>query len=173
MEIPGLGAVTKDERFDWYYSMPTPVPVLGGKTCRISVEGYDEDPKKDELHIAVANFLSIPFSVLKEAEPHIFRYYQDCNKCWESSDPEFITIESEKDVWNHVRLGDEPIVQRRAYGDQGVYISLECGCDWEEEHGLQIVFKNGLRVNKVGSCDGHVTNSDAYGDDGLEDVIYP
>jgi hypothetical protein len=63
-------------------------------------------------------------------------------------------------------------VTRRAYGDRGIYISLECECEWEEEHGLQIVFKNGLRVNKVGPYDGHVTHSDAYADKSLEDVIY-
>jgi len=36
------------------------------------------------------------------------------------------------------------LITRRAYGDKGIYVSLECGCDWEHEHGLQIVFKNGL-----------------------------
>ena len=40
------------------------------------------------------------------------------------------------------------------------------------EYDLQIVFKNGLRVNKVGPYDGHVTNADAYADDSLEDVVF-
>ena len=53
-----------------------------------------------------------------------------------------------------------------------MYISLECECEWEIEHGLQIVFKDGLRINKVGSFDDHVTNADAYGDPRLEDVVY-
>ena len=53
-----------------------------------------------------------------------------------------------------------------------VYISLGCNCDWEQEHGLQIVLKDGLRVTKVGSFDGHLTNSDAYDDASLENVIY-
>lgn len=61
---------------------------------------------------------------------------------------------------------------RRAYGDKGIYVSLECSCDWEPEHGLQIVFKDGKRVNKISSYDGHLTNSDAYADDDLEDVIF-
>ncbi len=61
---------------------------------------------------------------------------------------------------------------RRGTGDKGVYVSLECGCDWEQEHGLQIVFKNGLKVNKVGPFNDWLTNSDAYGDDSLEDVVY-
>jgi hypothetical protein len=63
-------------------------------------------------------------------------------------------------------------VARRAYGDKGIYVSVECGCDWEVEHGLQLVFKNGLKVNKLGGYDGHLTNSDAFADESLEDVVY-
>lgn len=45
-------------------------------------------------------------------------------------------------------------------------------CDWETEHGLQIVFKQGLKINKLGPFDGHLTNSDAYADKKLENVVY-
>ena len=81
-------------------------------------------------------------------------------------------IDSPKDVWKHIQFGDEAMVIRRPYHDKGIYISLECNCDWEEEHGLQIVFKNGLKVNKIGPYDGHCTNVDAYANKSLEDVIY-
>jgi hypothetical protein len=172
MEIPHLGPVTIDAQLDGYRSQPMPVPVLGGKVCRIVVEEYDDDPRKDEFHVAIANFLRISPSVLKEAEPYIFRYYQNCNSNWEPEDEEFVAIESPAEVWRHVQLGSEPIVTRRAYGDKGIYVSLECNCDWEPEHGLEIVFKNGLRVNKLGPYDGHLTNSDAYANDDLEDIIY-
>jgi hypothetical protein len=64
------------------------------------------------------------------------------------------------------------MVSRRAYGDKGVYVSIECNCDWEPEHGLQIVLKNGSEVTKVGPYDGHLTNSDAYADSTLEGVVY-
>ena len=83
------------------------------------------------------------------------------------SDPSFPRV-----VWQHVRFGSEPMVSRRQYGDKGIYISVECGCDWEEEHGLQLVLKNGLKVNKLGEYDGHLTNSDAFDDGSLEHVIY-
>jgi hypothetical protein len=174
MEISGLGKVTKHAGVDeWYQSEPMSVPVLGGKICRIVVERYDEDPKKDEFHAAITNFLSISPAVLKEAELHIFQYYKEVFDNLDlDEDEEYVTIESSSGVWTHIRLGSEPMVQRRGYGDEAIYVSLECGCDWEEEHGLQIVFKNGLYVNKVGPFDGHVTNSDAYADDSLDDVIY-
>lgn len=172
MEIPGLGNVTLDTKFGWYYSEPIPVPVLGGKPCRIVIEGYDEDSRKEEYHAAIANFLSVDASVLKEAEGHVFSYYKNCNDNWEPGDEEFLMIQSAREVWQHVYFGDEPMVTRRGYGDFGIYVSLECECDWEREHGLQIVFKNGLKVNKLGPYDGHLTTSDTDADDSLENVVY-
>lgn len=172
MEIPGIGKVTKDDEHGWYYSEPMTVAVLGGQRCRIVVEGYDEDANPDDFHIAIRNFLACDPAILKEAEPYVFRYYRDCLESWNWPEDQIISIESSNEVWNHVKLGTEPIVTRRDYGDQGIYISLECECDWEEEHGLQIVFKNGLKVNKIGPYDSHCTNSDAYDDESLEKVVY-
>ncbi len=172
MDIPGLGAVKKDPQLHWYRSKPILVPVLGRKKRRIVVAGYDDDPKPGEFHVAIANFLSITPVVLKEAEPYVFQYYEATKANWGPDDREFVRIASASLVFRHVRLGNEPMVTRRAYGDKGIYVSLECGCDWEEEHGLQIVFKNGLKVNKVGPYDGHLTNSDAYASKKLENVIY-
>lgn len=171
MNVPGLGEVTKDDRFGWYYSQPIKIAVLGGKECRIVLEGYDEDQNKDEYHVAISNFLASSPAVLREAEPYIYQYYQDISSYFSPSD-EFVSIGSPAEIWSHIRLGDEPMVSRRGYGDEGIYISLECNCDWEPEHGLQIVLKNGNKVCKVGPYDGHLTNSDAFADASLEDVIY-
>jgi hypothetical protein len=49
---------------------------------------------------------------------------------------------------------------------------LECECDWEPEHGLQIVFRDGREVTKVGPYDGHLTNSAAYANDDLDGIVY-
>ncbi len=173
MEIPGLGTVVKDNEWNWYRSQPIPMPVLGGKVCEIIVEGYDEDPNKAEFHVAIANFLSAGPSVLQEAEHHVYQYYLDCNCYWQPDDEKYVAIKSPGDAWQHARFGGKAIVSRRSRGDRRIYISLDCGCDWEDEHGLQIVFKNGLKVNKIGAYDGHLTNSDSYADKNLEDVVYP
>jgi len=174
MEMPGLGSVSKHPDIgSWLRSGKLPVSVLGGKLCRIIVEGYADDPRKEDFHAGIQNFLSIGPSVLTDAQDSLFAYFKDLQGAlWQPDDSQYLVIDSPADVWKHVQLGSEPIVSRRPHGDQGIYISLECGCDWEEEHGLQIVFKNGLLVNKVGPYDGHVTNSDAYGEDELEEVIY-
>lgn len=172
IEIPGVGTLTRQDQLGWYRSGPLLVRMLGGRTYRLLVVDYENDPAKDDFHTAITNFLMADRSVLKRAEPHIFRYYEDCNDGLEPDDPHFVGIEPPADVWDHIRFGGEPLVSRRRRGDKGIYVSLECECDWEEEHGLQIVFQNGRRVNKVGPYDGHLTNSDAWADASLEDTIY-
>ncbi|MEZ6033176.1 MAG: hypothetical protein R3C17_08800 [Planctomycetaceae bacterium] len=172
MNIPGIGPVTKDDDLDWYYSEQIAVPVLGRCACRFVVAAYGGDLKKEDFHIAIRNFLAADESVLREAEPYIYQYYESCKQYFDSEDNGCADIKTTHDVWKHVRLGNEPVVKRRAYGDKCIYISLECKCDWENQHGLQLVFKNGLKVNKVGAYNGHVTNSDAYDDDSLEDLIF-
>ena len=64
------------------------------------------------------------------------------------------------------------MVFRRSSGDMRVYVSIECECAWEPEHGLQLVLQEGRRVTKIGPYDGHLTNSDAFARPDLEGVIY-
>jgi hypothetical protein len=80
MNIPGLGAVTRDS-YGAHVSAPISVPVLGGKKCSIMVEGYDDDADQEAFHVAIANFLALPESALKAAEKYVFQYY----KTWKNS----------------------------------------------------------------------------------------
>jgi hypothetical protein len=168
MNIPGLGEFEKDDDLGWHFGPSVALPVLGGQKCRIVFDGYDGDERPEDFHAAATHFLSIGEDVLKQAAPFVFHYYQDCIAA--AGKP--ATIAAPAGVWAHVQFGDEVQVTRRAHGDRGVYVSLSCSCDWEPEHGLQFVFKNGLVVNKVGAYDGHLTNSDAYAEDSYEDVVY-
>ena len=148
------------------------VPLLGGKQCDFCLEGYSNDSRKHEFDDAIANFLKLEPSALQVAESYLFRYYKDCEEDWRSHDRDFQPIDSPSGVWNCVSFSGEVTVSRRRREDKGVYLSLEGNCDWEEEHGLQLVFRDGNRLAKVGPCDGHVTNADSYDDDSLEGVIY-
>ena len=56
--------------------------------------------------------------------------------------------------------------------EDGIYFSLECNCDWEPEHGLQLILRDGTRITKVGGYDGHLTNADAFGDPAKVGVVY-
>jgi len=172
VNVPGLGEVTKDQRFEWHYSEPLTLSIFNGMDCRVVLEGYDDDSEKEDFHLAIANLLSAPPSALKAAERFIYQYYLDIFNYYGELEDAFPRIETAASIWSHVQLGDEPIVSRRHDGDRGIYVSLECNCDWEPEHGLQIVFRNGNEISKVGPYDGHLTNSDAFDDATLEGVVY-
>ena len=172
IEVPVLGEVQRYEFDNWLKSKPIAVDVFDGEKVEFILEDYAEDEVKEGFHQAIANFLAIDESVLKQAQNHIYQYYKDVADYMTPDEEGYLEIANPQDTWDHIELGATPIVSRRAYGDKEVYISLECDCDWETEHGLQIVFKQGLVVNKVGPYDGHLTNSDAYADDKLENVIY-
>lgn len=172
MNVRGLGEVTREDGCGDYCSQPVEVAALGGRPCRFVLDGYEADPDKEDYHQAIAAFLNSSPAVLEEAEAEVFRYYQDVSRCLSAADEEPLVVGSPAEVWAHVQFGEEVFVSRRDHGERGVYVSLECECDWEPEHGLQLVFKGGGRVSKVGPYDGHLTNADAFGDEALEHVVY-
>ncbi|MFG2003929.1 DUF6985 domain-containing protein [Spirillospora sp. NPDC048911] len=157
-----------------YQSEPVPVPMLGGALCRVVVEGYDDDLAPEDFHAAISAFLALERSALEAAAPSIFAYYRDImdDVVAAGDDEWYVEIDGPHDVLDHIRFGDEPVVSRDSRRGRHVYVSLECECDWEPEHGLQIVFRDGRTVTKVGPYNGHLTNSAAYADDTLDGVIY-
>ncbi len=174
MQIPGLGPVDWEADLGWYEGGPVAVPLLGGAPCRVIVRGYRDDPAAADFHAAIDAFLALDRSALTAATPEIFAYYRDVmNDLVEAGDHDsYVRIAGPSEVLDHVRLGREPTVIRDVDGDGQVYVSLECECDWEPEHGLQLVFRDGHTVTKVGPYDGHLTNAAAYDDDALQGVVY-
>ena len=173
VQIPGLAPVTEDTDLGWYRSAPISVAVLGGKACQFVVDGYDDDEQED-FHAAIRTFLVFDRSALDAAAAPIFAYYRDVmdDVLADGDDEWYVEINRSQDVFDHVRLGRGPTVSRDPYGDRHVYVSVECECDWEPEHGLQIVFRDGATVTKVGPYDGHLTNAAAYNDNRLDGVVY-
>jgi hypothetical protein len=75
-------------------------------------------------------------------------------------------------VWDYVSFGTEFHIERNRRRDGRAYASVECGCAWEREHGLQVVFRDGRTVSKVGPFDGHLTNGDEFGDNAFETLVH-
>ncbi|WP_051452146.1 DUF6985 domain-containing protein [Actinospica robiniae] len=166
MEIPGLGRLTLDPKYEWYQSRPIPVPVLGGGEHTFTVEGYGDDPSPLQVHDAVSAFLGLDESVLKSSAQSIFEYYLDVQS--DVGDEEgFPSISTPDEVWQHIVFGELSVGRDGA----AVYVSVESECSWEPEHGLQIVFRDGRAVTKVGPFDGQYINA-APGGRELEGVVY-
>ncbi|MFZ6847610.1 DUF6985 domain-containing protein [Undibacterium sp. RuRC25W] len=172
MHIAPLGPLTEETENDWLISAPVAIPALNGHQCEFLIEGYPDDPRQQEFSDAITHFLELDHEILLGVEDEIFAYYKDCVQFAKSEGNELISIEAADQVWKHIQFGDEVLVCRRQSGDQGVYVLLECDCDWNELEGLQIVFKNGQTINKLGPFDDFLSNADVYGVPELERVIY-
>ena len=144
------------------------VPALGVE-CRFMLEGYEGDANPSDFRDAMRRFIASAPQVLIDASIHVYAYYTAIRNSGWGNPPE---IPSAEQVWDFVDFGTDAIVSRRGNGDDRIYISLECGCAWEREHGLQIVFREGNYISKVGPFDGHVSNADAFADPSMEDTVY-
>lgn len=169
MDFPGIGKLTGKDS-SWLESDPVPVRMLAGQLCRFLMVDYADDDAKGDFHAAVSQFLALGPEVLVEASETVFRYYKDYEEQWLKGGHE--PVRTPADIWKHVKLGSCSTVGRRPAGEKGVYISIECECDWEPEHGLEVVLKGGQRVTKVGPFDGHSSNADAFGNPAFEDTVY-
>ena len=171
MELQELGPLGTSDRLGWVRVSPVFVPMTS-RESEIVLEGYVEDDAMQDFEQAVDNFLSLGTESLRFCERWVFEYYQDTCAAWDRSDFSPPRIGSAAEVWSHVHFGGVIMVSRRAHGDRAVYISVECKCDWDPEHRLQLVFRKGERVTKVGPFDGHLSNADEFGRPELEHVVY-
>ena len=60
---------------------------------------------------------------------------------------------------------------RRSRRYEDIYINVTCECEWEKEHGLQIVFRQGKQLTRISEQDGHLTEADAYDKPDKEDAL--
>lgn len=149
-----LGELKPDEDIQaWLRSGPVRVEALGGRAFRFVFEASTLAAESADLAGALENLLRPGLDLLAQAQPQVFDYYRDTLRRYPHELPA-TSIARPADVWRHVTFG-ETIQVRRAEG--GVYLSIECSCEWEPEHGLQLVFRDGDAVAKVGRYDGRLT----------------
>src|SRR5262245_51494730 len=137
MDVPGIGRFEPGE-YGLMVSEALPVPALGGKPCRFELEAFAEDARPEDLFQAIRNVLTATDRLLLDATPHVHQYCLDMLALRGPEAPD-LRIERPEDVWTHVSLGDSFTVLRDHDDDRDAFVSLECNCAWEVEHGLQLV----------------------------------
>lgn len=85
-DIPYLGSLEKYQFDNWLISQPVTVKALDDKKYRFVLEDYEQDQNKEEFHQAIANFLTLDNSVLKQAQDDIYRYYKDVEASLDGED---------------------------------------------------------------------------------------
>ncbi|MEU4618530.1 hypothetical protein AB0G04_00935 [Actinoplanes sp. NPDC023801] len=154
MDIPRLGPLTLDEEGE-HSSAPVPVPLFG-RSCVFTLadpDGYAAGP--EQVHRAVAAFLDLDAAALTAAAPDVYEYYRDVTDFFEAEGYPYTRVADRTRIWEHVTFG--PVV-RIEFEDGRVYLSVECECSWEIEHGLQLVFRDGRAISRISAYDGRLTN---------------
>jgi hypothetical protein len=171
-----LGQLTQDKNFpDWWKSGEVPVPFFDG--IKLPVIFMDFEPDVDTTFVSEADEALTYFFALGELYRESISHYvhKNCKDFLEAvgydeADQALWDIKDENEIWKFVHPS-EIYVTRRPYGEQNMYVQLACECDWEQEHGLQLVFRQGKKLTRVSSQDGHLTEADAYDKPDEEDEL--
>ena len=170
MKIEPLGEITTHTTIeDWLVSTEININYFPDTPLRFVLNGFEGDQAPEEFVTAIENFMSLTTKDRAEAAFYVFKNYSEFVEAVGPDEFDFV-VDAPDDIWTHIQPS-EIHVSRRAYGDRKVYVSVAANCDWEEEHGLQIVYREGKQLNRVSDQDGHVTYSDAYGLPESEDRI--
>jgi hypothetical protein len=59
-------------------------------------------------------------------------------------------------VWEYISPLEIVVTKDRFGLDKEIYIQVLCNCAWEEEHGIQFIFKEGKELTRVSEQDGNL-----------------
>lgn len=159
--IPLLGELTQDLDIpEWWESAPVPVPFFSGKALPFVVEEeWQGTSYPAAAHDAVAAFLALGDADRLAISDQVHANYRHSAERTGDGDPK---VDDPLQIWNHV-TPVEIHLRRRLIEDRDFYIQIDCNCDWEKDHGLQIVLRRGNQLVRVSDQDGHLTDEDAAG----------
>ena len=159
MNIPQLGPLISHTRFsDWLISGPVAVPYFDGQKLPFTLDGLTEADQA-EAEVAVNAFFALGNDARLATSAHVLANYRHMADIMGEDDLD-CHIDAAGAVWAHVRP-TEIFLTRRHRRDRAVYVQLLAECDWEQEHGLQIVYRRGAELVRVSEQDGHLTLTDA------------
>lgn len=158
---------------DWWYSAPIAVPFWDGRKLPFV---YVFSPVEDPDFItaadnAAANFCKLTREARLALTPLVD---ENCRMSVENTDygPDTEALqqrwlgspgsEDRTPLWNCLTSPETIYIQRRHRRDQDIYVHMGMDCEWEEEHGLQFVFRKGLHCTRVSQQDGWLTEADAF-----------
>ena len=171
-----IGTLAQNSDFeDWWESDLIEIPFFNNLKLKVVFMGLL--PEEDEQFIpeadnALNHFIS-KTDTDRLAISHLV--YKNCMDFlnavgYDEYDKVLWEIKDKNDIWNHVQPF-EIYISRRPYNDKDIYININCDCDWELEHGLQLVFRQGKQITRVSMIDGHLTEADAYDKPDSEDEL--
>lgn len=170
-----LGRLHPDEDIEqWLVTEPITIAFLDNQALNFTLIDIAEDPAPAEFVDAIKTFLAQPSEAKQQAEHYLYLSYRHMlNELDEFERDEWdLEINEPEQIWEFIDL-QRVYISRRQHGDKAVHISVQANCEWEPEHGVQLVYSSGSTLVRVSGQDGHLTNTDAYNlDDDQDQILY-
>ncbi|ANI90427.1 hypothetical protein A9P82_14710 [Arachidicoccus ginsenosidimutans] len=148
-----VGQLTQDKHFEeCWNSELIDIPYFQNKQLKVVFTEAENESYFKLADIALENFMRLSTS---DRENHSSKIVENYKQNLVFNYTPRLELKSDNEIWNFVYPTDIILAQNET-GE--VFVLVECGCEWEEEHGLQLVFKNGQQLTRV-----------SYNDGGLED----
>ncbi len=174
IESKVVGTLHQHEEIrDWWKSAPVHVELVDAE---LPVSFIEFEPERDgdflkDAEEALTNFLELSSFYRLQMIKYIHQYFLEFSEYLdEKTFPEKMKDVQPLAIWNFV-YPTEIFVSRRLKNDKDIYIVLACECEWDKEHGLQLVFRKGMKLTRVSDQDGHVTEADAFDIPDSEDAL--
>lgn len=152
-----LGTMEQSDFDDWWISKPVEIGFFEDE--QLPVQYISFNPALDETFIqeadeTITHLLNKDKAYRLSISDHVYR---NCINFLESIEPEeedraMLEMQRPEDVWSFVQPSS--IYVSREPEDEQVYVRLTCNCDWETEHGLQLVFNRQGQLIRVSADDG-------------------
>ncbi|MFD1552365.1 hypothetical protein DNU06_10965 [Putridiphycobacter roseus] len=174
INTPTIGTLTQNEKFqEWWRSAAINIPFVG---MDLPVTFMDFIPENDALFLkeaeeAIQSFMNLESTYKFQIAEHVMANFKEvASYLGEEGIPKEMKNVNLLSIWNFV-YPTEIFMSRRHKADKDVYLILACECEWEKEHGLQFVFRQGRKLTRVSDQDGHLTNADAFDIPDSEDKL--
>lgn len=156
--LPPFGALTADEKIEFWTSAPIAVPLFNGARAPVQFFVFEEQVEiPDDMIQAGRAFIGLGAEMREEIAPHLWSLRRAAR-----NGPH---IEPGA-AFDHVTLRSVDVTRRDV--DELPYVTALCDCSWAPEERLQIVFQHGARLARVSTFDGEFTDGDAAQDARLD-----
>ena len=110
--------------------------------CQLSIEASRVEGLTNSQKSCIQ--LGLEHKLSEQTLKAIIRYYEEMKDCIGECDLKL-------EIFNDITKYFKPIAYLIDAGNFHPYIRVHCECDWEEEHGLELVILDGKPIY-VGSC---------------------
>lgn len=171
-----LGQLTQDENFSsWWKSKAFEIPFFDNSELTIIFMDFEPDHDRtflEEADQALTNFFKLNSADRNSISDLAYKNCMDFLDAvgFDEADEALKEIKDKNEIWKFIHPS-EIYVTRRPYKEQDMYVQVACECDWEQEHGLQFVFRQGRKLTRISDQDGHLTEADAYDKPDEEDEL--